>query len=666
MMDACSAVADEVKFSSCQKTAVLVGSPNVGKSALFHALTGKYATVSNFPGTTVDLMWGSCRAGRAQDAVWKVCDTPGVVGLPPRTEDELIAERVLLESSPDIIIQVADSNNLPRALLLSLGLAEYEIPMVLVLNMADERANSGINIDIHRLSDLLGIPVVETVAITGEGVGELKKAMARARVPTRKAWYDGEVLKALAQIERHFDPVRHKYRRALAINLLTNKNGDAYFEWLKTGSTVDPARVLSTSKIARGRFIRDTEIVILEAREYAVRWMIGEVQTKSERGSSRFLSKTGTWLMRPAPGFLFALFSLFLMYEFVGVLGASVLVNFFENTLFGKWINPFLIAVCRNLIPLPIIQELLVGEYGVFTMAITYSFALILPIVTTFFLFFGLLEDSGYLPRLAVMLDRLFRLIGLNGRAVVPMVLGLGCGTMATVTTRILGTKKEKLIVSLLLTLSVPCSAQLGTIFGMTVGVSPKVLGVWLGVILSVTFFVGWAAAKLLPGSRSPLLIEIPPLRVPKFSNIWRKVSFRLSWYLKEVVPLFVLATVVLFVLDRTHLLMHLEKFFSPAIVHFLGLPQGAARFLLLGFLRRDYGAAGFFSMAKLGLLTGRQMAVSTIIITLFIPCIAHLLMTFKERGRAAGTGIFIFVIAFAFLVGGAVNWILQATSFLV
>jgi len=298
-------------------------------------------------------------------------------------------------------------------------------------------------------------------------------------------------------------------------------------------------------------------------------------------------------------------------------------------------------------------------------MALTYAFALILPIVTTFFLFFSFLEDSGYLPRLAVMMDRFFRLMGLNGRAVLPMVLGLGCDTMATVTTRIMDTKKEKIILSLLLTLAVPCSAQLGAILGMAAGLSWRVWFIWIGVLSGTMMLVGWAAAKVIPGSRSPFLVELPPLRLPKFGNIAKKVKMRLKWYTKEVIPLFVLATFVLFILDKIHLLSRITTLASPFVVGFLGLPALATESFLIGFFRRDYGAAGFFQMAQAGLLDPRQVAVSMVVITLFMPCVAHLLITIKERGFRVAMLISAFVFGFALLVGGSLNWILQRTSFL-
>ncbi len=642
------------------KRLALVGQPNVGKSVLFHALTGTYVTVSNFPGTTVDISHGE---GVIEGQRWTVFDTPGVFSLIPRSEDERVARDFLLEGELDAVIQVADAKNLAKSLHLTLELAEFKIPMILALNMSDERRDRGLVIDTKRLSDLLGVPVVDVVATTGEGIPPLRRLVPLARIPTAAPRYDAQVGQSLSKIASTVLPAACS-RTALAVALFAKD--ESAWRHVPAGSPAPSLASLQEEvRQIRNRFVRKPEMLIFEARQHVIQEIIGEVQSRRGAGSSSWLAHLGNLAMRPFPGYLLAGLALFLMYAFVGVFGAKVLVDFFERIVFGQWINPLATAFVQTVLPIPFLQDLLVGPYGTITMALTYAFALILPIVTTFFLFFSFMEDSGYLPRLAVMMDRLFRLIGLNGRAVLPMVLGLGCDTMATVTTRILDTKKEKVIVSLLLTLSVPCSAQLGAILGMAAGLSWKVLAVWMFVLASTMMLVGWVAARVLPGGRSPFLVELPPLRWPQPSNIYKKVKARLKWYTKEVIPLFVYATLVLFFLDRFHLLAMIEKVFSPVVVSFLGLPAKATEAFLIGFFRRDYGAAGFFNMTKQGLLLPRQVVVSMVVITLFMPCVAHLLVTLKERGLKATALISAFVFSFALGVGGAVNWILLHTSFL-
>ena len=296
-------------------------------------------------------------------------------------------------------------------------------------------------------------------------------------------------------------------------------------------------------------------------------------------------------------------------------------------------------------------------------MAIAYGFAIVLPIVATFFILFSVLEDSGYLPRLAVMTNRVFRAMGLNGKAVLPMVLGLGCDTMATMTARILETKKERVITTLLLALGVPCSAQLGVILAMTASVSMAGVLWWVLTVTGVMIAVGWLAAKLIPGESSDLVLELPPMRVPQIGNILIKTIARVEWYLKEVVPLFVLGTAVLFFLDAFHALDEIERFAAPLVQGWLGLPARATEAFLIGFLRRDYGAAGLLQLQMNGQLNELQVIVSLITITLFVPCIANVFMIAKERGIRTAVWMTIFIFPFAFFVGGVVRHVIAASG---
>jgi ferrous iron transport protein B len=331
-----------------------------------------------------------------------------------------------------------------------------------------------------------------------------------------------------------------------------------------------------------------------------------------------------------------------------------------SGTVFGKVINPLSTSLIDGLIPIPFVHDLLVGQYGIISMALSYGLALVLPIVATFFIAFSILEDSGYLPRLAVMLNRVFKAMGLNGKAVLPMVLGLGCDTMATITTRILETRKERIMVTLLLALGVPCSAQLGVILGMLGTLNPVGALIWATVVVGTMLIVGLLAAKLLPGERGDFILELPPLRLPRLDNILIKTLARMEWYLKEVLPLFVIGTLILFALDKTGLLVAVERIASPVVVGMLGLPAAAAGAFLIGFLRRDYGAAGLFALALSGQMTPHQVLVSLIVITLFIPCIANVLIIVKEYGAKVAIGVALTVFPLAFLVGGLVHALLH------
>jgi ferrous iron transport protein B len=292
-------------------------------------------------------------------------------------------------------------------------------------------------------------------------------------------------------------------------------------------------------------------------------------------------------------------------------------------------------------------------------MGITYAVALIMPIVTTFFLAFGVMEDSGYLPRLAALSNRLFQALGLNGKAILPMVLGLGCVTMATLTTRVLESKRERLLATLLLALAIPCSAQLGVVMGMLAGISFSAILIWSSVVLAVMLAVGWLAAHLMPGERSLLLVELPPLRWPQLSNVLVKTLARLEWYAREVLPLFLIGAGLMYLLDKTGILTGLIQAGEPLVAGWLGLPPEASAAFLMGFLRRDFGATGLFVMHSQGMLNSLQVVVAMVTVTLLIPCIASVMMIAKERSARTALGMAAFIVPFAFLVGGLLSRLL-------
>ena len=625
------------------ETVLLIGNPNVGKSLLFKNLTHRYVNVSNFPGTTVEIT--RARATLV-DQVVEVIDSPGVNDLSPRSEDARVT-RELLDRHPEAtVVQVADAKNLRRALLLTLQLAELGHPMVLVLNMLDELAARGGRIDAGRLSELLGVPVVGTIAARNQGTAELGAAIPEARPLQLAAEEDGEA--------------------------------DLYEK--------------NRSRLAR------------------VNAILAETYSISQPRRASLGVRMGFWAMHPVKGMFFLAAVLFFVFWFVGLFGAGTLVDLLETGLFQQRITPLAIRAADAVLPFPHVHEtelvsasfglpvtpiheitlgtsertvlspaysiapgarlgaggavlrfghdFLVGQYGAVTMALSYAFAIVLPIVTTFFLLFSLLEDSGYLPRMSILVNRTFRLMGLNGKAVLPMVLGLGCDTMATMTTRILETRKERLVTTMLLALAVPCSAQLGVLLAMMASLSPAAALAWGAMMIGIVLLVGWLTARSFPGEAGDFILEIPPMRRPQVANVWRKTLGRLDWYLREVIPLFVVGTAALFFLDRLHLLGGIARLGEPLVTGWLGLPKETANAFLIGFLRRDFGAV-YLLDASTGphpLLTPHQIFVSMVTITLFMPCIANFLMIAKEHSLRMAWAMAGFIFPFAFLMGGIVH----------
>jgi ferrous iron transport protein B len=641
---------------------LLVGQPNVGKSVLFHALTGRYVTVSNYPGTTVEVSRGTAQAlgGLA------VLDTPGVISLPSRTGDEHATTRALLDETNATLLQVGDAKNLRRSLQLTVLLAEMGRPMLLALNMVDEAEARGASVDAAALSVELGLPVIPTIATRGKGVDALRSAIPQAAVPRFRLEYAPDIESALDLLVTPLatlSPPPGLSARALGLLFLA---GDAELEaWLaeRMGS-------VDAGPLEKMREIRDTlqldypeplAAELQQARMAAADRIAGRVIRQSPQGKRGVAQKIGALAVHPLWGWPVLLVVLYAIYWFVGEFGAGTLVGLLEEDLFGGVINPWFETLVREHAPWPWLAELLIGQYGLWTMGMTYALALILPIVTTFFIAFGALEDSGYFSRLTVLSNRTFSRMGLNGRAVLPMVLGLGCVTMATLTTRILHSPREKLIVTFLLALAIPCSAQLGVVMGMLAGISFAATLIWFGVVLAVLVTVGWLANKLVKGRRIPLMTELPPLRLPAVGNVLTKTWARLKWYLVEVIPLFLLGAFILFALDGTGALPWLVAAGEPVVTGWLGLPKEASAAFLMGFLRRDFGATGLFVMGSA--LSPAQLVVGIVTLTLFVPCFASLMMIVKEHGTKRAVLMLALIVPTAFFLGGVLRFALAAAG---
>ncbi len=467
-------------------------------------------------------------------------------------------------------------------------------------------------------------------------------------------------------VNRIVNILTHDYvisKRAVAL-LLLQEDGDM-LELVRTQEGSNYTKILDIIEKAKTKSDKPLSYVISLSRQKEVDELTSKVVTKKEKieknNLSEFLSKL---TMNPITGIpILILVVYFGFYKFVGKFGAGTVVDFLEENIFGNFINPWIGKVVNSTIPWGWLQDLIANDYGIITLGVRYAVAIVLPIVGAFFLVFSIIEDSGYLPRLAMLVDRVFKKIGLNGRAVIPMVLGFGCDTMATMVSRTLETKRERVIATLLLALAIPCSAQLGVIMSLLSG-NKGALGIWFMFIMFIFLFIGFLTSKILPGEGPSFYMEVPPLRLPKLSNVLSKTYTRMQWYFVEIIPLFIFASVLIWIGNITGLFGLLISWLEP-IVNMLGLPNEAAEVFLFGFFRRDYGAAGLFDLQKANILSPRQLVVSAATLTLFLPCVAQFAMMIKERGIKTALAMSAFILVFSFAAGYVLNLILSITGVL-
>lgn len=640
---------------------VLVGNPNVGKSVLFNVLTGAYTTVSNYPGTSVEVSRGHCVI---DDLRYEILDTPGMYSMMPITDEERVARQILLKEDPHAVIHVIDARNIDRMLPMTLQLIEAGLPVILVVNILDEAKRLGMQLDLSLLQANLGIPVIGAVMKRKVGLDELRQAIScYAMVPHRPFSYAADLEEDIHKLVRLIHGEYRLSRRATSI-LLMQKDDD--IELLVAEKEQGNGYQQLQEAIREITFKRRADLhlqISLERRKVCKRMLDGVVTQliKEQEPLGEKLSKLMVNPVTGAPILLLVVY--FGLYKFVGGFGAGTLVDFLEGKLFEQYINPPVLNFAGKYLTANWLHELIVGEYGVWTLGVRYAVALVLPIVGSFFLIFSLLEDSGYFPRLALLVDRLFKRIGLSGRAVIPIVLGFGCDTMATLVTRTLETRRERIIATMLLALAIPCSAQLGVILGLLSAV-PNALAVWTVFLLLVFMLIGFLAAKLLPGESPVFYMEIPPLRLPQFRNVAVKTLTRMQSYFVEILPLFLIASVILWAGKMTGTLDTVVNTLAP-VVKALGLPVEVTTAFVFGFFRRDFGAAGLYDLQTSGLLNGAQLTVAAVTLTLFVPCVAQFMVMLKERGIKMALAIFVFVTFMAFSSGWFLNKILLWTGLL-
>lgn len=565
------------------KQIVLMGNPNIGKSVVFSRLTGAEVITSNYPGTTVDFSRGKASIRGEQCELF---DAPGTYSLQPTNRAEEVAAEVLRWA--DLVINVIDATNLERNLFLTLELMEKDKPMILVLNMWDEAKRSGIEIDQKALEERLGLPVVATTALTGEGIRELVDRLAEARSPPQvRPLSEEEKWVEIGRISKAVQKVTHRHP------CLADRLSEA---------TIRP---LTGTPIA---------LMVILATFYLVR-LVGE-------GLISYLFEPLFELYRP------------LAYAISDELGPGVL----RDLLIGKIING----------DIDYVQSM-----GLLTTGIYVPLGMVLPYIVGFYLALSLLEDSGYLPRLATLSDNLFHRLGMHGTAIIPLFLGLGCNVPGALSARVLETRKQRFISLTLLGLAVPCTAKSAMIFGVLGSYGQKYVLLVFAVLAIVYIVAGLVLNRMVKGECPEIFLEIPPYRRPNASMILKKTWMRIRWFLAEAIPFLFLGVLLVNVLYSVGFMAWVERIFSPFMQWWLGIPGEAVAALLVGFFRKDLAVGMLLPLC----LTAGQMVVATTLLSLYFPCIATFALLVKELGPYDTLKSSAIMVATALLVGGAMRW---------
>jgi len=542
------------------KKILLMGNPNVGKSAIFSRLTGARIIVSNYPGTTVEFTQGKMKIGDERPIV---IDVPGTYTFEPSSKAEEVAVKMLTEG--DLVINVVNSTNLERNLYLTLELLEKNVPVVIALNMWDETKHQGINIDARKLEKELGVPVIPTCGLTGEGIKELISRLREAKPIVSGISSDTDKWKRIGEIVESVQKLTHHHHTLL--------------QRLEDVSIQPASGLLIAATVIYGAF-----------------WVI---RTLGEGLIARVFEPLFQNIWAP------------LMLKLGGLLGED---TFLHDVLIGKLTDGSIDFTMA---------------FGVLTTGFFVPIGMVLPYIISFYLVLGLLEDFGYLPRLAVLVDNFMHHLGLHGFAIIPLMLGIGCNVPGALAIRILEERREKFIAATLMAVSVPCMAQIAMIIGLVGERGGQYLGIVFGTLFALFIIKGIIMNKLLKGASPEILVEIPPYRIPQFSAVLKKLWMRSAWFLKEAVPYVLLGVLFVNILYALNIIDFLSKIFSPILTGLWGLPKEAISALIIGFLRKDV-AVGMLGPLN---LTTKQLVIGSTVLAVYFPCIATFVVLVKELG---------------------------------
>jgi len=567
---------------------LLVGNPNVGKSALFSRLTGTHIIASNYPGTTVEFTRGYLKLGEERA---ELIDVPGNYTLKPTSKAEEVAVEMLKEG--DLVINVVDATNLERNLNLTLQLLEKQTPVIVALNMWDDTKHRGINVDVAKLEELLGVPVVPTVGVTGQGVRELVGRLPEAKVSK---------------------------------NARTYSNSDE--RWARVGDIVSQVQSLSH-------------------RHH--RWYEHLEDASSHR----------------VGGIVIALLVLFATFWFVRFVGEGITGYVAEPLFEGLW-TPLLSRLSLALGAGGFWHNILIGNliggeidyfqsFGLLSTGLFIPLAVVLPYIVSFYLALGILEDVGYLPRLAVLMDTIMHRLGLHGYAIIPTILGFGCNVPGIMATRILESRKQRFIAATLISIGVPCAALQAMIIGLVGQHGVGYVAMVYGSLFISWLIIGLILNRAVKGFNPELLVEIPPYRLPPWRVIGEKLWLRVSGFIKEALPIVLGTVLVVNILYWLGVFDAIANITAPVLTGLWGLPKDTITALAIGFLRKDVAMGMLAPLA----LTAKQLVISSTVLAMFFPCVATFVILARELGARDLLKAVGIMIAAALIMGSLQNLVL-------
>ncbi len=605
---------------------VLVGQPNAGKSTLFNVLSDIKASTANFAGTSVKILQSDIQLhGKS----FQLLDLPGTYSLNATDDAEKITQSFLLNEKIDLIINVVDSTMLARSLELTAELLEMELPLVVALNMQDEAEKRGLKIDSEKLENILGVPIVSTAALFGKGVLQLMERCLQKLSETSKS---RPVLPYTAHVETLVQKLAHALphrvdqlngsRRFFAIKAIENPAmiPEQVRQWISVA-------IISACREIQKFHQRDCfESIAYERHHQAMKWC-EEISSFTSRHQIQFRDRFDRFLLHPLFGRFFLLAYFLFFFSTI----------FFIGNLLSSWLGSILQKIQPLILPLRNVSGFLWLTVDGLYQGLAGSLGIVLPYFLPLIFLNSVFEDTGYLSRIAFLLDGLLHRIGLHGKSVAAFILGFGCTAPALYATRILENKRDRLLSALLLPF-IPCSARNAVIFALTAAFAGPIwaLVIYLYALLVIAV-TGKFIALFLPKSGG-LIMEIPDLKPPSWNSALAKTGHKLKEFSIQVIPWLLLGSVAMAWLGYLRIGPWIDAFFSPLLQGLLGLPAKLGTTLVFGFFRKELiivmanQALGVSSLSLLP-LTLSQIVVFAVFVTLYFPCFATFVVMWKEFG---------------------------------